>query len=189
MARKPVAFVRRTSEVDAVVRRRLVDVLSSGIVMAHLWIPAADERDWQLLPLAAVTSVGDSAQVLGSYTPEGRRWVLLGSPAVRVNGLPVGAGLVALRDRDEICADGRRVFFSSEALAAVVPFPGGERATICPRCMLEIPAEAAAVACPQCRVWHHSTDPLPCWTYAERCALCDQATALDAGFRWTPEAL
>ena len=46
----------------------------------------------------------------------------------------------------------------------------------------------SAVRCPQCGIWYHQHDQLPCWTYAPACGFCPQSTALDAGFAWTPEA-
>jgi len=174
---------------DALGERRRDDLLSCGTVMAHLWLPEDGDAAWTRQPLGGETALGASAGLLRATAPEGHRWVLLAAPSVRVNGSPVAAGIVALRDRDEICADGRRVFFSTESLAEVVPYPGGERTTFCPRCRLEIAAGTLAVRCPHCGVWHHQSAELPCWTYAERCVQCDQRTALDAGYRWTPEEL
>jgi hypothetical protein len=129
------------------------------------------------------------AHLWRSMTPDGEAWIILGSAAVRVNGEPLDVGIRVLRDRDELRAGDRRAFFSTESLAKIVPFPGGERPTFCPRSRLEITPGSPAVACPQCKVWHHQSEELPCWTYSERCATCDQSTALDAGFRWTPECL
>jgi len=128
------------------------------------------------------------AQLLRRPTPAGDAWVLVGMPAVRVNGSPLAAGIRVLRDRDELVVGGSRVFFSTESLAAIEPFAGDE-AVSCPRCGLGIPPRSPAVLCPHCRVYHHQSDELPCWTYTEHCATCDQSTALEAGFRWTPEAL
>jgi len=45
------------------------------------------------------------------------------------------------------------------------------------------------VRCPQCGVWHHQSDELPCWVYSSSCSLCDHPTALDAGYRWIPGEL
>src|SRR6476620_2154368 len=53
-------------------------------------------------------------------------WSLLipASASARVNGAPSPLGLVVLADRDEIRVLGSEpVFFSTETLAAVVPFP------------------------------------------------------------------
>ena len=155
--------------------------------MAHMWIFEADA--WRCEPLRDAAALGAGAELLRATTPDGERWAILGGREIRVNGTPVDAGIVVLRDRDEISAAGRRVFFSTESLATVVPFVAGERPTFCPRCRGPIEDGSPAVLCPNCRVWYHQSAELPCWRYAERCALCDQPTALDAGWRWTPEAL
>ena len=81
------------------------------------------------------------------------------------------------------------IFFSSEIRAAVEPFPGGETPIHCPRCKLAIERETPAVRCPACFLWHHESSEYPCWTYSEHCAMCDQPTDLEAGFRFTPEDL
>jgi hypothetical protein len=119
----------------------------------------------------------------------GRResWVLTG--AARVNGMPLLTGIHVLRDGDEVEVNGVRAFFSAEVLAQVRPLLRGDELVFCPRCKQEITTQSAAVQCPQCGVWHHQSDDLPCWTYSQRCALCDQPTALDAGYRWTPGKL
>ena len=111
---------------------------------------------------------------------------------VRVNGTLVRSGLRILRDGDSIRADGLGVvYFSTECLARVEPFPGADEPVCCPRCLREIEPPQAAVRCPQCQVWHHQDEAAKriCWTYAERCSLCDQLTDLNAGYRWTPGAL
>jgi len=119
------------------------------------------------------------------------RWVLLagGEGAVRVNGLPLVGGLRLVEDRDEIWPRGAApLFFSTEDLARVEPFPPHEGAKFCARCKLEVEAESPAVRCPGCSVWYHQTDEYPCWSYGPTCALCDQPSDLTAGYRWTPEA-
>jgi Zn finger protein HypA/HybF involved in hydrogenase expression len=108
---------------------------------------------------------------------------------VSINGLPLTVGIRALADRDEIRAGERAFYFSTESLAQVEDFPGSDNALFCPRCKQEIEKNTSAVRCPACSVWHHQTDELNCWTYAETCALCSQQTDLSAGFRWTPEEL
>jgi hypothetical protein len=105
-----------------------------------------------------------------------------------VNGEPLWLGLRLLRDRDEIrLGPAARVYFSAERLAEVVPFPSPAREVHCPRCHQIIVAGSPAVACPGCQTWHHATAGLPCWTYDQRCAMCPQATALDAGLSWSPQ--
>jgi uncharacterized protein YbaR (Trm112 family) len=119
-------------------------------------------------------------------------WVLIAAPGfeVRVNGAAVPLGIRVLADRDEISTDeGGAIYFSTENLARVEPFPGAQNRLFCPRCKQAVETDHPAVRCPQCGVWYHQTDELPCWTYAQHCALCDQSTQLSAGYRWTPEEL
>jgi hypothetical protein len=121
-------------------------------------------------------------------------WLLLTPPTapVAVNGHPSHAGLVALRDRDEIrLADGTRLFFSTQEIATVEPFTATSTNLRCPRCRRPFVATDLIVRCPGpgCGVIHHQTDDLPCWTYTDRCAVCPRSTALDAEQRWTPEGL
>jgi len=132
------------------------------------------------------------AELLGSLVPTGlERWVLVcGKSAVRVNGEPVVLGMRVLKDRDEVrLPDGARLYFSAERLAEVAAMPAGSRPVSCARCHRPIEPGNAAVQCPGCNTWHHQTDELPCWLYDERCALCPQATALDASLNWSPERL
>lgn len=179
--------------------------------MAHLWIPEQQAvgngeptwNEWALLPLEGGAVAlgpdegrparrGGAALLVRSRSAAGEVWfAMCATPAgVHLNGVPLPAGIRALTERDELRVDGwGRVFFSIERLARVEPFPGSERPVRCPRCKLEIAAGAPAVRCPQCTVWHHQSDEFLCWTYAEHCALCPQMTALDAGYRWTPEGL
>jgi len=119
----------------------------------------------------------------------GHEWVLLAARGrVAVNGSPV-CGLRVLRDRDEVCFHGgARVYFSTEKLASVHPHEG-DTALRCPRCKQAIARGAVVVTCPHCRAVCHQTADLPCWTYGATCPLCQQPSALDAGFQWTPEEL
>lgn len=162
--------------------------------MAHLWFPESPDDAtapgscWSLHPLFDGIIVDDTAHVLRSPASDGDRWVLIAPASVRVNGGAVDTGIVVLRDRDEVCTATQRLFFSTEVLAAIVPYPGS-KPTPCARCKLEIEPGAPSVACPRCRIWLHQSEDLPCWRYAPRCALCDQPTALDAGYQWTPEGL
>jgi hypothetical protein len=178
--------------------------VSRSIKMAHLWRISV-ERSWVPVALdAAVFAIGQSglrSATCGMAALEGavlRRigadphasWTLLvpAGAAVRVNGSPVPLGIVSLADRDEIrVMPGSPLFFSTETLAAVVPYPEDGPLGFCPRCQQPIAAGTPAVSCPGCGLWHHASEGLPCWTYGEQCAACQQLTALDAGFRWTPE--
>jgi hypothetical protein len=131
------------------------------------------------------------------------RWILLAAThageTVRCNGMPLTAGLRILRDRDEIRLPGcEPVYFSTERLCRVVPYPAHEKPVICPRCRQ--PLAGTAVQCPNvhCGAWHHQSAELPCWTgYVDEgrpfatCALCNRPTTLypEAEFVWTPEGL
>jgi hypothetical protein len=123
-------------------------------------------------------------------------WLLLaGSAAVRVNGSRLDLGIRVLADRDEILlgdvdrSDAGRFYFSTENLACIEPFPGGQRAGVCPRCRRPIATGTSAVRCPQCDSWHHEAGEMNCWTCDDKCGRCPQTTALDAGYRFTPEGL
>jgi len=132
-----------------------------------------------------------AALLLRSRTDQGEVWLAMSAtPAgVALNGAPLHAGIHVLADRDEIRVAGLgRVFFSTEQLARVVPFPGAGTPAFCPRCKQEVAADSPAVRCPACQRWYHQSDEYPCWTYTEQC-LCGHPTALDAGFQWTPNGL
>lgn len=176
--------------------------------MAHLWM-RENSGDWAAMQLTgeafwltgdsakpvrqASDELCDSAQLLRRKSADGEKWFVLTpwqSHPWRINGVSIQTGLRLLRDRDELRADNRaRLFFSTESLAVVESFPGRDHAIYCPRCKQEINVGDPAVRCPNCDAWHHQTEDFPCWTYAEKCSMCDQATGLDAGYRWTPECL
>lgn len=177
--------------------------------MAHLW-QHFDADGWQPVALHGDAYVLDTqtprlsaAQMTGepaavAYTRLCRAsagadedWALLAHPdaGILVNGRAASLGIVILANRDEIrMPEASPLYFSTERLAVAVPYPAGLQG-FCPRCRTALGAGAMAVLCPACGLWHHATDDLPCWTYGERCAACAQPTALDAGFRWTPEDL
>ena len=116
-------------------------------------------------------------------------WVVFHSPgsALRINGTALATGIRVLSHRDELRLTGvaGRAFFSLEGLARVDPFAGIEGSR-CPRCQQPIESGCEAVRCAQCHVFHHQSADFPCWTYAPTCALDDQPTDLEAGFRWSP---
>ena len=177
--------------------------------MAHLWT-FGETGDWTPQPLGSESlAIVDGRPVRVSDLARGAiarspiaihpvsdsncsDWILITGPetTVRVNGVAAALGIVALADRDEIRAsDGSVFFFSSETLARVEPLPSSVARGFCPRCKQHIPAGEAAVRCPACGLWHHQSEAMPCWTYGPHCAACSQETALDTGFRWTPEEL
>ena len=159
--------------------------------MAHLWMQD-DERQWGIMPLEQENYRLTAGAVRGRH-PHGARgetWLIESGCGreVSVNGRPLWLGLRVLRDKDQICVPAvGRFYFATERLAKVEPFPGATQPVYCARCKELVEPGALSVQCPQCGTWHHQSDDLPCWTYAERCALCDQPTALDGRYRWTPE--
>jgi hypothetical protein len=175
--------------------------------MAHLWFRDADAV-WSAMPLngyavevsvypprplaEGVRLVEDVwAAVMRARAGDTPVWVLLaaGGGDIRVNGFPAVAGVRVLQDRDEIRAGLLDpIFFSTETLARVEEFPGHERTVYCGRCRQAMEIGQKAVCCPQCGIWYHQTEDLPCWTYAPTCGFCPHATALDAGYGWVPEA-
>ena len=174
--------------------------------MAHLWLQSAS--GWVATQLSGAETWLAADHIArssprGRLPGEGRAALLLraeGGPApqwalivprgsrVLVNGRPPMAGLFVLRDRDEIRSQaGDLFYFSTETLATIVDFPGGERPVFCGRCRQRLDLGSCAVCCPSCSIWFHQASDLPCWTYSETCGFCGRATALDSGFTWIPE--
>ncbi len=178
--------------------------------MSHLWIQN-QEVGWANYPLQAghhllSPTAREPVCMQPAFRPEkfaalvgcyqnpagGENWILKCSARarVRINGRPVYIGMHILKDRDEIAlASSARFYFSTEELARVVPFPGAARPVFCTRCRSEIAKGSLAVRCPTCHSWCHQSKDKPCWLYGPTCPLDDQPTALDAGYRWTPEEL
>jgi hypothetical protein len=186
----------------------VVECLDQGILMAHLWVRTTsdnwgtvpvEEASFDLAtlvphPVAVPTADRDLTRsvLLLRCRSEKESWLLIcrSIPNVCVNGFPVSLGIRVLEDRDELWIPGLpAVFFSTETVAQITTFQGSREQIICPRCKQEIEKDTSAVKCPQCSVWHHQSDELPCWTYAAHCTLCDQPTGLDTGYRWSPEVL
>jgi hypothetical protein len=118
-------------------------------------------------------------------------WILLAGDRqpVRVNGFPLHTGLRLLQHRDRIRIGSEDpVWFSTERLAHVEPFPGSVRPTRCARTKIELTPEAPAVCCPECGTWYAQSDQQPGWTYGDSCVMCRHPTDLTAGFRWIPES-
>jgi len=174
--------------------------------MAHVWVRSA--AGWEAKQLAGTVHAlaaeiglppeqGAATQnalprLLHSEAGGKSVWLVMAAAqaGVRVNGRALPAGLAVLADRDEIrTSDGLQFFFTTETLATPVAFPGSQRPMICPRCRLKIDAGTIAVRCPGpgCGLWYHHSEESPCWLYAEKCVFCDQSTAMDVGFSWTPE--
>lgn len=174
--------------------------------MPALW--TAEGSGWTPVPIptpVAVLSPGGLGPDAGGgprLVAGPSQWVLLAKPADRllVNGERLTLGIRVLRDRDELglaaAGDSQpvaRFYYSTEQLARVEPFPGGDKPVHCPRCKQPLEVGRPAVRCPSspCQLWHHE-DPdngLNCWSFAQHCALCEQPTPLDAGYRWTPDGI
>lgn len=177
--------------------------------MAQVWL-RDDTRGWapvelnssdcQLVegrPVAVSPEEAGTSIAAPLLCREGEQWLVLAgeSPAVRVNGRPLMAGLRLLRDRDAVAfvdpqtsAD-ITLFFSTEQLVQILPLPDDRAGTVCPRCRQGIDVGSPAVRCPECGTWHDETPQRNCWTYAATCAVCGATTDLAAGYRWTPEEL
>ncbi len=162
--------------------------------MAGRYFGLRSAEDNPVVALADPVRAGHAA-LLASYPApnQRRRWALFDCGAaddVWVNGEPLLAGLAVLKDRDEILLGGRtRLYFSTEELPAVVPYPGAEAPEFCARCHGPLVAGAPAVRCPSCGRWCHQAAARPCWTYGPGCPLCGHPTAFDAGLRWSPEEI
>ena len=122
------------------------------------------------------------------------RWIILANPSrknIRVNGDPLSLqGIHVLQDRDEILLPGLgRLYFSSESLPAVQPFPEAKRQMLCPRCRRGISHQSQAVKCPRCGSWYHQEKDFLCFTYSVECAVCKRSTELGGSYSWTPEEL
>jgi hypothetical protein len=172
--------------------------------MAHLWSqnrsqPSTewnarrlDGAEFDLSALAGRQpniQAGATARLIRADAAGVKTWVIV-APAdsgVQVNSRAIPAGLCVLADRDEIRAGGEVQYFSTETLAVVEPFPSLGRAVYCGRCRQKIEPGSPAVCCPACGVWYNQSADLPCWTYSEKCTFCGHPTALDTGFKWTPE--
>ncbi len=178
--------------------------------MAHLWL-LDERRQWVVQTLAGD---GSSLRSLLSGLVEGcpaadvapadvflmqagdeegtAEWAIIAAQecGLTVNGIPLLLGIRVLANRDEIrwSTDGF-AFYSTEEPAAVASLPQADQKIFCPRCKQEIAPETPAVRCPRCGIWHHQSEQLPCYTYADRCATCTRRTSLDGNYDWTPEEM
>ena len=162
------------------------------------WSPRALDPDDQYTFAATSDEAAEAAERC-ILLHRGAVWLLVAgrlAPAVTVNGDELPFGLRALEDRDEIVINDqsiRRYFFSTETTPGVEKHPPSEdqqEPSRCPRCTQFIASGQDAVRCPACRVWHHQTSELPCWSYGETCGACHkQLTNLDAEYSFHPEQL
>ena len=138
----------------------------------------------------SIPSSCSDAVVLMRVEPQ-RKWIAFVPADFRLlhNGQPVPAGLRMLAHGDALAVvPGMPAYFSTEEVPCVDTYEENE-ALSCPRCKLEITRPQTVVRCPACGVIHHELEDRGCWTYAAKCALCPQPTALDAELRWSPELL
>lgn len=146
---------------------------------------------------AALYVVGDDGTVMAAdraRTPaaariaraDGGTFALVAARPLALNGAAPLGGLAVLRDRDEIrTPSGARLYFSTEQLPVVEPYPGADEAR-CARCGDALRPGDAAVRCTGCGLWYHHGEE-SCFAYAAACASCKAPTRLDAGFAWSPE--
>lgn len=168
--------------------------------MSHLFVEDFESSTWRVAALRAEAHAAETGDpvVPGEASFDAAcgallhavagLWVLIGTEAVRVNGSPLLGGVRVLRDRDELRVGARRCFFSEEEPPRLVSFPGAEPPVDCARCTQPLAAGDAAVRC-ACGLWHHQTPDLPCWADFAHCAQCPRPTALDGGYRWSPDEL
>jgi hypothetical protein len=139
------------------------------------WVPdALPDRPYALTPAITLIPVG------------GRRYGVLASERLRVNGEPV-LPLRVLEDRDELAwrGDGR-CYVSLDDAPEVVPFPADAGPCRCARCGGAIAPGTPSVQCPRCGCRVHATEARPCWGHGPSCAACPQPTV---GRAWEPEPL
>ena len=172
--------------------------------MPHLWVQLEDggwgttELDGRPIVVDGKARCGVRASLPGEPTetdavlypgPDGRSWALLcgGASDARVNGQRVALGLRVLRDKDEIAAGPACLFYSTERLCRVEPFPGQDAQVRCGRCQQPLAKGTPAVRCPNCDTWYHQADDLPCWTYTPTCSVCRWPTEMADAYQWHPE--
>ena len=138
------------------------------------------EKCWRptLVPPAAAIDVGAMARLIPAGT---RRWALLASGGVTVNGRPC-LPMEILEDRDEVCVAGERYSFGALSPPEVITIGGDDRRIRCARCLDRLRDGDPVVRCPRCRAHHHAS----CWRYDVHCQKCECPTD---GALWTPDSL
>ncbi len=162
--------------------------------MSSLWQQSA--TTWEPMPIESDLADGNVRLArFGNASDSGVALLARPGVEVRVNGLPVVAGLCVLQHRDEVLVDGRRYWFSAESTPVITAFrlaEGGRRPT-CPVCRGPVKDGELAVQCPGCGRWFHQIEAAEgrrgrtCWTYAPTCRFCNHPTALTGESSWRPE--
>jgi len=167
--------------------------------MSTVWHQAGD--GWQALTLgtalegAELQAPGVRVFRYGQSTDKGVGLLARPGARVLVNGQPVLGGFRVLEHKDEILVGRTRLFFSSEATPAVVGFrPAvGARPSTCPVCRGLIKEGEEIVQCPGCSRRFHQVEPAEgrkarkCWTFADKCKICNHPTSLSGEPVWRPE--
>jgi hypothetical protein len=144
-----------------------------------LWQSDDAEQRWRSAPIPVDTPV-DLAPVARLVRAAAvRGCVLLARDGVRVNGMRC-LPLQVLHDRDEICAAGKRFYFSVDALPEVSVFRS-HKTVRCARCLGLLADGEQVVRCPGCSAHHHPG----CWDHGGSCQKCRRSAS---GVAWTPDA-
>ena len=145
-------------------------------------VTTADARDLQPFALVVPFTENGTAQA-ALVTPP------LPSAPVLLNGYPP-LGVTLLRERDEICVAGERLYLGAPSGVEEMPFPDDQAETRCSRCKSPLRPGDAAVRC-ACRAWSHEGQLADPDEEPRYCFTSDPVTACCARERpevaWTPE--
>lgn len=157
--------------------------------MAFLCVATEDGSDFARLALDGVTHplpLGEDARLHRRLTSSGEKWILVGPPALRINGAALDLGICVLADRDEIRLGSQRCYFLAQRGAVVEPAPVAEVELECPRCTESIESGTPSALC-GCGVRMHASEERPCLSIGA-CPRCE-APPDAAGLRWSPEEI
>jgi hypothetical protein len=129
-------------------------------------------------PISAAIDLTPAARIVPLRRRPG--CALLARDGVTLNGRPA-LPIQVLRDRDEIRAAGRAIYFTTDAIPEESTLQSATPLR-CARCLGGVAAGDRVIRCPGCRAHHHSR----CWNEGGRCHKCHHPAA---SLSWTPEAL
>jgi len=156
----------------------------AGPSLPPLLSSASPRWECVLLPVGRAVCLGAQGLSIHSACGSGSaEWVLLAAPDSRVSVNSEDAavtGIRVLRHKDMICAEGLRLFFSGEKIAAVSALEAAD--VHCARCQSEMQTGTPVLLCPECGAPHHAEG---CWDAAPACALCPRPTNA-RGLLWSP---